>query len=157
MFKLIDTTLINKTIKEAHKSSRRRAHSRFHDYKDPVQRMVNVYMKDAYIQPHKHDNPDKVEVFLCLKGKFLALSFNHKGTVTERIIFGEKEKIRGVEIPPKTWHAFWALEDDSVIYEVIQGPYDAKTHKKFAPWAPSEKETEKAAKYMMRLKEKYVE
>ncbi|MBI2611200.1 WbuC family cupin fold metalloprotein [Candidatus Gottesmanbacteria bacterium] len=155
MLKRIDNKLIQKTINEAKKSPRRRAHSRFHDYKDPVQRMVNVYMKDAYIQPHKHHNPDKVEVFLSLKGKFLSLAFDDHGQVIEHIIFGEKEKIKGVEIPPKIWHAFWALEDEGVIYEIIQGPYDPQTHKKFAPWAPSEGEPDKAKKYMSQLKNKY--
>ena len=155
-FKLIDSKLINQTTKQAHTSPRRRAHSRFHDYKDPVQRMVNVYMKDAYIQPHRHHNPDKVEVFLSLKGKFLALSFDDRGNIIDHLVFGENEDVCGIEVPPGLWHAFWALADDSVIYEVIEGPYDPKTHKKFAPWAPKEQEKEKARKYMSDIKKKYL-
>lgn len=156
MFKRIDSTLIRKTTDEAHSSPRNRAHSKFHDFEDPVQRMVNVYMKNAYIQPHKHENPDKVEVFLCLKGKFLALSFNDNGEVIETVIFGQNDEVRGIEVPPRTWHAFWALEDDSVIYEVIQGPYDAQTHKKFAPFAPSEAQPKEAIKYMEKIKTQYL-
>ena len=155
MLKRIDNKLILKTIREAKKSPRHRAHSLFHSYQEKVQRMVNVYMEKAYIQPHKHQNPDKVEVFLCLKGKFLALAFDNNGKVIQHIIFGQKENVRGIEVPKKTWHAFWALEDDSVIYEVIEGPYDPQTHKKFAPFAPHEEEKEKAKKYMSELKNKY--
>lgn len=152
MLKKIDSKLITKTIEESHISPRHRAHSRFHDYSAYIQRMVNAYQKDAYIQPHKHENPDKVEVFLCLKGRFLALCFDNSGNIIEYAIFGEKEMVRGIEVPPRVWHAFWALEKDSVIYEIIEGPYDPITHKKFAPWAPSEAEPQKALDYMQKIK-----
>lgn len=152
MLRKIDSNLITQTINKSRVSPRKRAHSRFHEYGEKIQRMVNVYQKGAYIPPHKHENPDKTEIFLCLQGRFLALSFNDNGDIIDSMIFGEKEDVRGIEVTPRTWHTFWALEDDGVIYEVIEGPYDPKTHKKFAPWAPSEEENEKALKYMKKIK-----
>jgi hypothetical protein len=38
-----------------------------------------------------------------------------------------------------------------VLYEVIDGHFDAKTHKRFAPWAPSEADPEAAQAYLSDL------
>ena len=45
-----------------------------------------------------------------------------------------------VEIPAGTWHTLAVLSEEAVLYEVIDGHFDPGTHKRFAPWAPSEGE-----------------
>ena len=154
MLKKIDSSLINKIILDSKTAIRRRARNNFHQNNEKLQRMVVAFQKDAYIQPHKHQNPDKLEVFICLKGRFLAICFDTSGAIIDHTVFGEKEKIRGIEVSPRLYHTFWPLEDNSVIYEVIEGPYDSKTHKKFAAWAPSEEEREKSLEYMDMVKKK---
>ena len=51
---------------------------------------------------------------------------------------GPDGRFRFAEIPPGTWHTLAVLGADAVLYELIDGHYDAATHKRFAPWAPPE-------------------
>ena len=91
MLKKIDSNLINKIIFDSQTAPRRRARSNFHQNNEIIQRMVVAFQKDAYIQPHKHQNPDKLEVFICLKGRFLAICFDTSGAIIDHAVFGEKE------------------------------------------------------------------
>jgi dTDP-4-dehydrorhamnose 3,5-epimerase-like enzyme len=56
-----------------------------------------------------------------------------------------------VEIPTGTWHNLAVLSEEAVLYEVIDGSFDPMTHKRFAPWAPSEGEPEAAQAYLRDL------
>src|SRR3989344_5011007 len=107
MLKKIDSSLINKIILDSKTAIRRRARNNFHQNTEKIQRMVVAFQKDAYIQPHKHQNPDKVEVFICLKGRFLAICFDSDGAIIDHAIFGEKENIKGIEVSPRLYHTFW--------------------------------------------------
>jgi dTDP-4-dehydrorhamnose 3,5-epimerase-like enzyme len=64
---------------------------------------------------------------------------------------GRQGAVRQVEIPPGTWHTLAVLSDEAVLYEVIDGHFDPKTHKRFAPWAPSEADPEAAGVYLADL------
>jgi len=48
------------------------------------------------------------------------------------------------------FHTFLALENDTVLFEAKQGPYDRNTDKDFAAWAPCENSEESSA-YMNHL------
>ena len=152
--RVIEEKLIKNLTEESKKSPRKRAIFRFHEYQEPIQRMVNAIRPESYVRPHKHQNPDKVEGFVILKGKVAILRFDNKGKVLQAEILDEKGPVYGVDIPAGEWHMMIALKRNSVVYEVIQGPYNEKTHKKFAPWAPAEENKKKAAVYLIKLKEK---
>jgi hypothetical protein len=49
------------------------------------------------------------------------------------------------------WHTFIALEPGTVLFEVKPGPFDDRTDKEFAPWAPTENAQE-APEYLEWLK-----
>lgn len=134
--RLIDQDLIAQLRDDAQASERKRAIVRFHEHEEPVQRMLNALRDDSYVQPHRHANPDKVELFLALEGRLLVLLFDDEGAVASHAVLDAAGPVRGCEIPPRTWHALLALTPVAVALEIIQGPYDAATHKKFAPWAP---------------------
>ncbi len=150
--KEINISLIKKIAKQARKSSRRRQNFNFHKYKDKVQRIINVMEPDTYIRPHKHEKPDKVEVFVALRGKGVAVTFKANGQVKNQMVISEKGPVFGVEIPPKTWHVLIPLTKDAAFFEVIEGPYNERTHKKFAPWAPRDDIAGK--KYFKEIKKK---
>ncbi len=152
MLKKVDNTIIEDTLQKAKESERKRAIYCIHEKEDYFQRMINAVLYDTYLVPHKHENPDKLEIFLILKGRIAVLIFDDKGEIKEKIILDEKET-RLVEIPPRTWHSFVVLTPEAVLYEVIEGKYDEKTHKKFAEWAPKEQD-EEAQKYLKKLREK---
>jgi cupin fold WbuC family metalloprotein len=122
----------------ARSSPRRRAILRYHEHDEPVQRMVNAIEPDSYIRPHKHEDPDKVEVFLVLRGSALLCVFDAEGNLVEHLETRAGGPCFGVEIPPGTWHSLLALEPGTVLYEILEGPYHESTHKSFAPWAPPE-------------------
>ena len=134
----IDTALVDNLIAEAALSPRKRAIFRFHEHEEPVQRMLNAVRSDSYVQPHRHADPDKTELFYAIRGRLLALTFTDDGQVARRLVLDPAGPVMGCDIPPRTYHAVLALDDVAVALEIIQGPYDAATHKQFAPWAPAD-------------------
>ena len=100
--------------------------------------MLNALEPGTYTRPHKHRTPDKTEVFIILKGRILAVEFDEKGTVIDRVILDIHGESRGVEFPPRSIHSLICLEEDSVVYELKDGPYDPKSDKVFMSWAPHE-------------------
>ncbi|MBW2982187.1 WbuC family cupin fold metalloprotein [Candidatus Woesearchaeota archaeon] len=145
MLNKINNELINQVLEKAENSPRKRAVHCFSKPEDKIQRMINAGLKDTYVRPHKHENPDKLEIFLILKGKAAVLIFDDDGKITDSVILDENNQI--VEIPSKKWHSFIILSEKAALYEIIGGPYDPETHKRFAPWAPEE-DTEESIIYL---------
>lgn len=128
---------IARLIDEAAHTPRQRTIYRLHEHYEPVQRMINALVPGTYTPPHKHENPDKVELFIILTGRIACLRFDEEGAVVQVCVLDAEGPVQVVDIPPRTYHALVVLEPSAVV-EIIQGPYDAATHKQFAPWAPAE-------------------
>ncbi len=128
----INDVLLDQTSAKAAESPRRRMIHRFHEHPDPVQRMLNAFEPDSYVMPHKHEDPDKVEVFIALRGRAAIASFDAAGNLTDCVVIGAGSANLGAEIEPRTWHAVLALESGTVLYEVLEGPYTESSHKTFA-------------------------
>ncbi len=139
MLKHITESVLSHLRQEASLSARRRKNLNYHDeLSDTLQRMLHAMNPGTYVQPHKHENPDKREAFIILTGRIAVLEFNDAGEVIDKIILDPKTGNYGTEIPPRTWHSLIALEPGSVVYEVKDGPYQPIDDKNFAPWAPTE-------------------
>lgn len=137
--KIINQELITSVIDKAQNSPRKRMNHNFHETFDAViQRMINSLEPGTYVQPHKHENPDKVEAFIILSGKILVVEFDDAGNITNNCILSAEDGIYGAEIAPRSWHCIVALESRSVVYEMKEGPYSPIDDKNFAPWAPRE-------------------
>ncbi|MBU1369623.1 MAG: WbuC family cupin fold metalloprotein [Bacteroidetes bacterium] len=135
----IDNNFIDLSSQKAKTAKRRRMNYNFHSKpQDTMQRMLNAMEPDTYIQPHKHENPDKTEAFFCLRGRLLVVEFSDQGKVLDFVILDPLAGSFGCEIPARTWHAIISLEAGSVAYEVKDGPYNPEDDKHFADWAPSE-------------------
>jgi cupin fold WbuC family metalloprotein len=145
----ITNELIQGLIEQAAESPRKRVPYNFHTYDEPVQRMINALQPGTYVTPHKHENPDKVELIAILIGKAALIHYGDTGDVQDIFILDENGPVRGVDIPPRVYHNFIALTPCAVL-EIIQGPYHPDTHKKFAAWAPKEGSAE-AEDYLTRL------
>jgi cupin fold WbuC family metalloprotein len=138
MIKINGEFIENVSLK-AKAAPRRRINHNFHPFpEDTLQRMLNAMEPDTYIQPHKHENPDKTEVFFCLRGKMLVVEYHDDGSVADFIILDSNSGNFGCEIAPRIYHNIICLESGSVAYEVKDGPYNPLDDKHFAPWAPSE-------------------
>lgn len=139
----ITTKELNDLSEKAMQSSRKRLNYNFHDHPDDtLQRMMHALHTGTYIQPHKHEDPNKREAFIILRGKVAVIEFSDEGYPVNCIILDREMGNYGVEIPPKTWHCLIALEDNSVVYEVKDGPYSPSNDKNFATWAPKEGDQE---------------
>lgn len=144
MLRVITENQIDDLLAHATESPRKRAIYRLHEHHEPVQRMVNALVPGTYVTPHKHENPDKMELFAILRGRLACLHFDPNGTVANVVILDANGANRVVDIPPRTYHSIIALEPSAAL-EIIQGPYDAATHKQFAPWAPVEDDSTSTA------------
>lgn len=139
----IDKELINDLYRQARKNLRRRKNFNFHkENRDPLQRMLNALQPGTYVRPHKHENPDKREVFIILKGKIAIIEFNDNGKVNDYMVADAAKENYGAEVKPGKWHMVICLERNTVYYEVKDGPYDPGIDKKFAPWSPAEGDME---------------
>jgi cupin fold WbuC family metalloprotein len=136
---IIHDQMITEIVKKAKSSERKRINYNFHkSYDAKVQRMLNAMEPGTYVQPHKHEDPDKVEAFIILKGKALVVEFNDNGHIISHCVISAGDGTYGVEIAPRVWHCIFPLEAGTVVYEAKDGPYSVITDKQFAPWAPKE-------------------
>jgi cupin fold WbuC family metalloprotein len=145
----ITTAFLQDLMRQAAESPRKRAIFRLHEHEEPLQRMVNALLPGTYVTPHKHENPDKVELFSILVGRLACVQFSEQGDIQEVIVLDAEGDVRVVDIPPRVYHSIVALAPSAAL-EIIQGPYEAATHKKFAPFAPLEDSAEAAA-YLQQL------
>ncbi len=137
--KIINTQLLKEVAAQAKTSSRRRKNYNFHDSLDAnVQRMLNAIDPHTYVQPHKHENPDKVEVFIIMTGRALVVEFDDNGDITSHCLLNASEGVLATEIAPRTWHTIISMVTGTVVYELKDGPYSVLDDKNFAQWAPKE-------------------
>ena len=142
----------------ANRSQRLRLHVNLHySYLDPCQKLFNVIKLNSYICPHRHKADSKDELLLAVKGLFGLIIFNHQGIIESIQLFGSEKYIdkpsiaMGLEVPSDAWHTVIALVDNSILFEVKNGPFRPEHSKEFAPWAPKEG-AKNAYAYFVKLK-----
>jgi cupin fold WbuC family metalloprotein len=84
-----------------------------------------------------------------MRGRIAVVFFDNEGKITEYTYMGEKCEVKGIDISPGVWHTLISLED-TVLFEVKEGPYKEDTDKEFAIWAPDEGSPE-SEKYLIHL------
>lgn len=134
----IDQSAAEKASALALVSKRHRAVVRYHDHAEPIQRMLNAVEPTSYVRPHRHGDPAKLEVFLVLAGRARVLTFNDAGELVTVQPMAAGGPVWGVEIPPGVWHSLLSDQVGTVLYELIEGPFQPTTHKDYAAWAPPE-------------------
>ena len=102
-----------------------------------MQRMLNFLQPGTYIRPHLHPLDHASETICVLRGALGFVLFDDAGGVRETMVL-RAGGLGVVDIEPRVWHGMAALEEDTVLLEMKQGPYDAATDKVFADWAPEE-------------------
>lgn len=139
--KRIDQSLLDTIADQARNSDRQRKNYNFHDHQERVQRFLNVLQPGTYVRPHRHLRPPDVngfEFFLVLQGAIGMLVLNAEGQVlhTERI--SATIGTRAIELAEATYHTLIALEPDTVMLELKEGPYNPATDKEFLVQFPHE-------------------
>jgi len=144
----INNKLIKQVAREAKTAPRKRINYNFHqDYNEGIQRILNAADTQTYVRPHKHEAPDKTEIFIILKGRVLCVEFDDAGKITDHLFLDAVKGNFGVEIKPGTWHSFISLKNGSCVYEIKEGPYDPKVDKQFAPWSPAEDDIKEGRRF----------
>ena len=155
MVKIISAYTLNKLTLKAEHSPRKRLNLNYHeDLADPINRMLNAFEPGTYIQPHKHENPDKREIFIVLRGSLLVVIFDESGSPADFVLLNPSKGNYAIEVGPGVWHSVISLESGTVVYEIKDGPYIQPTDKNFAPWAPKEGD-ENCNEYLARLTKHY--
>ncbi len=135
--KLITSDLLTDLISGAATSARQRLHYSIHEsLADPVQRLFIAARLESYFRPHRHR--EKWECAVVFRGLFDILTFDELGTVIERVAVGVGANGIGFEISANIWHSWVPMMDESVAFEIKQGPYRPLTAADFAAWSPEE-------------------
>jgi cupin fold WbuC family metalloprotein len=144
---------INSLVQAARNSPRKRMNLNIHQSLDAmVQRFFNAMEPETYVRPHRHMQEGRFEMFLCIRGKGSALTFDNRGKVINSVIISPDGDSIGIEIPPHAWHTILSLSTGTVFFELKEGPYAAIDDKDFAPWAPDPLDSA-SDDYLRRLKE----
>jgi cupin fold WbuC family metalloprotein len=137
--KIVTGIELERLVVEARGSARRRMHLNIHaDLSDPIQRLFVAFEPGTYVQPHRHPEPGKWEMFVLIQGEAAVLLFDEARRVTRRIELSDRHANRLIEIPPQYWHTLVSLRSGSVLFESKPGPYQPLQDKDFAAWAPQE-------------------
>ena len=59
-----------------------------------IHRLFSVIEPDSYLRPHKHESPDKVEIFICLQRQAALIEFAEDGRGSNHVVL-EAGKVRG--------------------------------------------------------------
>jgi cupin fold WbuC family metalloprotein len=139
MINLINRDILSALSHAAKESPRLRKNLNFHTRNEAhCHRLLNALEPGTYVQPHCHQDLEKDETMIVLKGRFGVLIFDESGEVIQQFVMAENDDNLGVTIPAGVFHSMLALESGSVFFESKAGPYAALTDAEKAHWAPSE-------------------
>lgn len=135
----VSEDLVQRALVASRESPRKRVILPFHkDHNALLHRMLNAMQPGTYLQPHRHMDPPKDEIFLVLRGAIDLIVFDDEGAITDVVALVANSEAFGVDLAAGRFHSFLVREADTVLYEVKLGPYSPQTAKDFATWAPAE-------------------
>lgn len=135
--KSLTPALLDTLSDAARGSPRHRSHHNLHPSLDaPIQRLAIAMEPDTYVRPHRH--PQAWELLIPLRGCFLFTAFDEHGDVRSRHVLGGSGGLAAFEFEAGTWHTVTALEPNSVVFEVKEGPYVPVPASDLAVWSAPE-------------------
>lgn len=90
---------------------------------DQSQRMLNAIEPGSVVPIHRHQKSS--ETVVCLRGRLVEEYYDELERIcTEAIELSPNGPVVALNIPAGQWHTVRALESDTVILEVKDGPYE---------------------------------
>ena len=119
---LLNKKLLNTVSAQAKVSPRLRMNYNFHDSLDAkAQRLLNALEPGTELVIHRH--PETAETYILLRGSLKVIFYNDEKEITDEFVLDPKNGEYGINIPKGQWHTIEVLEEDTVIFEVKDGPY----------------------------------
>ena len=151
-YQFIDSELMDRVAAEAHNSPRKRMNYNFHASTDePINRLLNVMHRGSYLPVHRHLSPDRCESSVVVKGRIGVLFYDEEGNLTDKREVGPACDCVGFDIDAGVWHGLVVLEDDTVLFEIKQGPYAPIVPENIASWMPDAADDEAVESYVKAL------
>ncbi|RWU12941.1 cupin fold metalloprotein, WbuC family [Pseudidiomarina gelatinasegens] len=134
--RLIDKKIIDKLLKEAEQSSRKRAHLLLHsNHQEPVQRILIGLVKGSFVEPHYHKLPTKWEMFSIIHGELSIKIYDDLGNVTQsETISNNEAHPKLIEFQHGEIHSVECMSETALILEIKEGPFIHKNAKFFPSW-----------------------
>ena len=153
----ITNELIDRTLQRAKESPRLRMNYNFHsDEAEPVNRLLNAMHRGTFVPVHRHLNPSLSESGVVIRGRVGILIYDAEGRIIDKRVVGAGADVCGFDIEAGVWHGLVVMEDNTVIYEVKQGPYTPISAENIASWSP-EKEDKVAQREFVKALESLFE
>ena len=157
-YKYIDVTLMDSVAVEARLSPRLRKNHNFHHSEDePVNRLINVMHRGTYLPVHRHSRPDRSESCIVLRGRVGVTFYDDEGNLTDSRLVGPSCDCVGYDIDAGVWHGLVVLEDDTVPFEVKQGPYAPISAENIASWSPAADDTSAVKRFVEELENHFIQ
>lgn len=122
----------------ARHNGRLREHLNLHmDFEEKVQRLFIAMSKGSYVEPHYHELPHQWEMFVVLEGVVEVVFYNQKGRVIQKILVGENQDCRALELQPFDIHSVECISDKALLLEIKEGPFKPETSKVVANFLSS--------------------
>lgn len=119
---IIDKKLLDEVSAQAKASKRLRMNYNLHDSLDAkAQKLLNALGIGTILPIHRHRHTS--ETYMLLRGKIRVMFYNEMREETDSFLLDPLSGNYGVQIPAGQWHTLEVLEDNSVIFEVKDGPY----------------------------------
>lgn len=157
-YQYIDVALMDSVADEARLSSRLRKNHNFHHSEDePVNRLINVMHRGTYLPVHRHSRPDRSESCIVLRGRVGVTFYDDEGNLTDSRLVGPSCDCVGYDIDAGVWHGLVVLEDDTVLFEVKQGPYAPISAENIASWSPAADDTSAVKRFVEELENHFIQ
>ena len=157
-YQYIDVTLMDSVAVEARLSPRLRKNHNFHHSEDePVNRLINVMHRGTYLPVHRHSRPDRSESCIVLRGRVGVTFYDDEGNLTDSRLVGPSCDCVGYDIDAGVWHGLVVLEDDTVLFEVKQGPYAPISADNIASWSPAADDTSAVKRFVEELENHFIQ
>lgn len=157
-YQYIDAVLMDAVAEKARLSPRLRMNYNFHRSEDePVNRLINVMHRGTYLPVHRHSNPDRSESCIVLRGRVGVTFYDNEGNLTDSRMVGPSCDCVGYDIEAGVWHGLVVLEDDTVLFEVKQGPYAPILAENIASWSPAADDTSAVKRFIEELENHFTQ
>ena len=157
-YQYIDAALMDAVAAEARLSPRLRMNYNFHRSTDEaVNRLINVMHRGTYLPVHRHANPDRTESCIVLRGRVGVTFYDEEGRLTDSRMVGPSCDCVGYDIEAGVWHGLVVLEDDTVLFEVKQGPYAPILADNIASWSPAVDDVEGVQRFIEELENHFTQ